>query len=90
MKRFILAAALLGTLTFAVAPAAQAQPYFYLRRVARAAARLAFPPFARPYYGPRYYGPRYYGPGRYWGPGYGYGYRNYGYGPGAYVGFGIY
>lgn len=98
MKRFVFAAALLGMLTFAVAAPAQARPYYYRRPIARAAIRMAAPPIVRPYYGygPRYYGPSYgprvYGPGRYWGPGYGYGYRSgfSGYGPGAYVGFGIY
>ena len=86
MKRIVLAAALASTLAFAAAPAAQAQPYFYRRPIARA----VMPPFARPYYGPRYYGPRYYGP-RYYGPRvYGPGYGYYGFGPRAYVGFGFY
>lgn len=89
MKRFILAAAMLGTLFFAATPAAEAQPYFYRRPYAR----IMAPPYVRPYYGPRYYygyGPRYYGP-RYYGPRmYGPGFGYYGFGPRAYVGFGIY
>jgi hypothetical protein len=98
MKRWMLAGALLGTLIFAAAAPASARPYYYRRPVARAAARVALPPYgyARPYYGRPYYGygPRFYGgPGvyggaRFYGPSFGYGYRSYG--PGAYVGLGVF
>jgi len=97
MKRFTLVAALLCTVLFASTSPASAR--YYGRPVARAAARVALPPYGRGYYGPRYYGPRYYGPryyGGYYGPRY-YGPRYYGYGPrlgyygpGAYVGIGVY
>jgi hypothetical protein len=99
MKRLMLAGALLGTLMFAAAAPAQARPYYYRRPVARAAARVALPPYGytRPYngYGPRYYGgPGAYGGARVYRPGFGYGYGpGFGYrsyGPGAYVGLGIF
>jgi hypothetical protein len=98
MKRWMLAGALLGTLMFAAAAPANARPYYYRRPLARAAARVALPPYgyARPYYGygSRSYGPGFYGGPRAYGPGFGfgsgYGYRSYGYGPGAYVGLGVF
>jgi hypothetical protein len=99
MKRFALVAALLCTAFIASASPASGR-YYYRRPVARAAVRVALPPYGRGYYGPRYYGPRYYGGyyGGYYGPRYyGYGPRYYGYGPrlgyygpGAYVGIGVY
>ncbi len=73
MKLKFLAAALLGALTFAVAAPAQAQYYYRRRPAARAAARIAVPPYRypRPAYGPRPYyypyarpRPYYYGPRR--------------------------
>jgi hypothetical protein len=89
MKRFVLVTILFCIALVANASTASAR-YYYRRPVARAAARVALPPYGvvgpRVYYGPRYYnGPRYYG----------YGPRFYGYGPGwygprAYVGFGVY
>ncbi len=91
MKRFALVAALLCTVL--VASASPASARYYRRPVARAAARVALPPYGRGYYGPRYYGPRYYGGyyRGYYGPRYyGYGPRFGYYGPGAYVGFGVY
>jgi len=105
MKRLMLAGALLGTLIFAAAAPANARPYYYRRPVARAAARVALPPYGYGYgrsyygYGPRYYGgPRVYGGARVYGPGLGYrsgfGYGpgfGYGsYGPGASIGLGVF
>ncbi len=85
MKRLLLAAALLGTLTFAATAPAQAG-YYRRRPVARAAARVALPPYARPWHGPGYYPmpPRVYGP-----PSYGYYGPSY-YGPRVYLGIGVY
>jgi hypothetical protein len=93
MRRLLLAGALLGSLIFASSTPAQAQ-YYSRRPMARAAARLALPPYggygygygySRPWYGAGYYRPRpYYGP-RYYG-----GYSGWGYGPGAYVGLGVF
>ena len=84
MKRFALVAALLCTVL--VASASPASARYYRRPVARAAARVAFPPYGRGYYGGGYYGPRAYG----YGPrSFGYGPR-WGYGPGAYIGIGVY
>ena len=94
MRRLLLAGALLGGLIFASSAPAQAQ-YYYRRPMARAAARLALPPYGgyggygygygRPWYGAGYYRPRpYYGP-RYYG-----GYSGWGYGPGAYIGLGVF
>lgn len=95
MKRLLIAAALLGTLTFWAASPAEAFPY--RRPIARATARVALPPYriVRPPLPPRYYyarpAPYFYGARGFYGPGsYGYSPGFYGYGPGVYVGIGAF